>query len=297
MAQGGARVPPAATLGVALEDVRLPHRQPRRYFDPEAMSRLKESVRRHGILQPLLVRPLDAGSYELVAGERRYRAAKDTGLGEIPVVIREMSDEEAVQYALLENLQREDLNPVEETEGILQLLALGLGESVEEVTSLLYRMHNAARQATKRGATHNVMGSAAEEAVAELFDGLGTMTWESFVQNRLPLLNLPPDVLDALRSGSIAYTKARLVARVRDQEQRRAILREAVEQHLSVSELRRRVTSLLVDKGNPSPGATTLSGRTSNLARRLGRRGALEDEDKRRRFEALLAELEALVEE
>ena len=86
------------------------------------MESLVESVGREGILQPLLVRPV-GDKYELVAGERRYRAAQECSLKEVPVTIREMSDPQAIQYALTENLQREDLNPIEETEGILDLLS------------------------------------------------------------------------------------------------------------------------------------------------------------------------------
>src|SRR5512136_1925538 len=92
--------------------------QPRHYFDEGAMQELTASVREHGILHPLLVRPAGIGQYELVAGERRYRAARAVGLTEVPVVVREMTDSQAVQYALVENLQRQDLNPLEETEGI-----------------------------------------------------------------------------------------------------------------------------------------------------------------------------------
>src|SRR4051812_39327951 len=133
---------------LSLDTLRLPESQPRRYFDPRAMDELLRSIQRHGILQPLLVRPLgddQAGEYEIVAGERRYRAAREVGLAKVPVVVRKMGDEEAVQYALLENLQREDLNPVEETEGILRLIALGLEKDVEEVISLLYKMQNSVR--------------------------------------------------------------------------------------------------------------------------------------------------------
>jgi ParB family transcriptional regulator, chromosome partitioning protein len=97
--------------------------QPRHYFDPEKLEQLVQSIAQHGILEPLLVRPLETNQYELVAGERRYRAALKLGLSEVPVVIRQLNDEEATQLALIENLQREDLNPIEETEGILQLLA------------------------------------------------------------------------------------------------------------------------------------------------------------------------------
>jgi ParB-like partition proteins len=113
------------------------------------------SIKEHGILEPLLVRPRSGGEYELVAGERRYRAAQKLGLAEVPVVIRKLTDEEALALSLIENLHREDLNPVEETEGILQLLSLKLNVAVEETISLLYRMQNEA----KGKVTQNVLGS------------------------------------------------------------------------------------------------------------------------------------------
>jgi ParB family chromosome partitioning protein len=133
---------------VLLEDLRLPQWQPRRYFDEAAMQELVASVEQHGILQPLLVRPLAGDGYEIVAGERRFRAAEKVRLRDVPVIVRSMSDAEALQYALLENLQRENLNPVEETEGILQLLALYLDKPTSDVTSILYRMNN---EAVKKG--------------------------------------------------------------------------------------------------------------------------------------------------
>jgi ParB family chromosome partitioning protein len=115
---------------VKLVEIHLPQQQPRRYFDSDALKELVSSVRQHGILQPLLVRPLKEGGYELVAGERRYLAATEVGLTEVPVTVRELTNEEAFQFALIENLQRADLTPIEETEGILQLLALHLEQQV-----------------------------------------------------------------------------------------------------------------------------------------------------------------------
>src|SRR5215204_7183902 len=285
---------------LSLDALRLPERQPRRYFAPRAMEALIRSIQSHGILQPLLVRPATedrSGEYEIVAGERRYRAACEAGLAEVPVVVRKMGDEEAVQYALLENLQREDLNPMEETEGILLLLALGLEMDVEDVISLLYRMQNSLRhQARREGSivTHNVMGNSEEEVVLGIFDGLGIMTWESFVNNRLPLLNLPDDILEVLRSGRIAYTKARTVARLKDEKEREAVLREALAQDLSLTVIRSRVSTLLASQATPTP--LDLPGRASALARKLRRRKALRDEKKRERLETLLAEMESLLE-
>jgi ParB family transcriptional regulator, chromosome partitioning protein len=284
-----------------LDALQLPESQPRRYFDRRAMDELVGSIQRYGILQPLLVRPLEedlAGKYEIVAGERRYRAAREAGLAEVPVVVRTMGDEEAVQYALLENLQREDLNPVEETEGILRLLTLGLEKDVEDVISLLYRMQNSLRhQARREGSvlTHNVMGNSAEEVVLGIFDGLGIMTWESFVNNRLPLLHLPDDILEALRAGRIAYTKARTIARLKDEKKREAVLREAIAQDLSLTVIRSRVSGILANQAAHTP--LDLPDRASALARKLRRRKVLKDEKKRKRLETLLAEMESLLQE
>jgi len=264
------------------------------------MDKLVGSIQRHGILQPLLVRPLgedQAEEYEIVAGERRYRAARTVGLAEVPVVVRKMGDEEAVQYALLENLQREDLNPVEETEGILRLIALGLEKDGDDVISLLYRMQNSVRHQARREAslvTHNVMGNSEEEVVLGIFNGLGIMTWESFVNNRLPLLNLPDDILQALRSGRIAYTKARTIARLKDEKEREAVLREAIAQDFSLAVIRNRVSALLAKQAAPAP--LDLPSRASALARKLRRRKVLRDEKKRDRLETLLAEMESLIE-
>jgi ParB family chromosome partitioning protein len=96
--------------------------QPRKVFDETALAELADSIARHGVLQPLMVRPLDDGGYQLVAGERRWRAARMAGLTEVPVVIRPMNDQAMMEIAMIENLQREDLNPVEEAEGYRHLM-------------------------------------------------------------------------------------------------------------------------------------------------------------------------------
>lgn len=93
------------------------HNQPRKDFDEKSLSELAESIEQHGVLQPLVVRPLANGGYQLVAGERRWRAARIAGLSEVPVVIKELTDEEVIEIAMIENLQREDLNPLEEALG------------------------------------------------------------------------------------------------------------------------------------------------------------------------------------
>ena len=108
--------------------------QPRKTFDETALEELADSIRQHGVLQPLLVRPLTSGGYQLVAGERRWRASRLAELKEVPVIIKELSDTEAMEIALIENLQREDLNPIEEAEG-LQALIDKCGYTQEQVAT------------------------------------------------------------------------------------------------------------------------------------------------------------------
>ena len=194
---------PTAEKQLSIESIELPSSQPRRYFDSQAMQALVESVKTDGILQPLLVRSLGEEKYELVAGERRYRAAKEVGLTEVPVIIRDLTQEQALRVALVENLQREDLNPVEETEGILQLLSHHLEYDLEEVVRLLYRIQNDVQRMNDNVIIHHEM-----QIVVKVFSELGRMSWESFVSNRLGLLKLPSDIQEALRRGQIEYTKA-----------------------------------------------------------------------------------------
>lgn len=106
---------------VRLSEIEPNRSQPRKNFDDTAIAALADSIREHGMLQPVLVRPMPSGGYQIVAGERRWRAARMLGLDEVPVVIRELSDLETAQIALIENLQRENLNPVEEALGYRRL--------------------------------------------------------------------------------------------------------------------------------------------------------------------------------
>jgi ParB family chromosome partitioning protein len=271
---------------VLLEDLRLPQWQPRRYFDDSAMQELVTSVEQHGILQPLLVRPLAGNVYEIVAGERRFRAAEKARLRDVPVIVRSMSDAEALQYALLENLQREDLNPVEETEGILQLLALHLDKPTYEVTSILYRMNN---EAVKKG-NHNVVITPEVEVVQGVFERLGRMTWETFTRNRLTLLKLPEEVLSALRSGRIEYTKAKALAQVKDEASRQALLEDAIAQSLSLSEIRERVKAV-----QPPTEPPPLASRIETISKLVKKHQVWDDPKKRKKLESLLAKIEELI--
>lgn len=283
----GEVAPEAATQkAVAVTAIHLPPQQPRRYFDPDKLEQLVLSIKEHGILEPLLVRPRSGGEYELVAGERRYRAAQKLGLAEVPVVIRKLTDEEALALSLIENLHREDLNPVEETEGILQLLSLKLNVAVEETISLLYRMQNEA----KGKVTQNVLGSQSGEEVKSLFDSLGLMSWESFASSRLPLLKLPTEVLDALRRGEIEYTKATAIARVKDVSARRALLLAAIEEKLSLTQIAERIKAT-----RPSGSQDSLKQRIKQASSRLQKAKLWDSPEKQQVLEKLLEQMEALL--
>ena len=154
--------------------------QPRKIFSEEALNELADSIREHGVLQPLLVRPLPGGSYQLVAGERRWRASRMAGLQEVPVVIREMDEEQAMEIALIENLQREDLNAIEEATGYKQLMER-YGMTQEQVAKRVGKSRPA-------------------------------------IANALRLLNLPQKVMDMVGEGEISPGHARALLAFDDQD-------------------------------------------------------------------------------
>ena len=277
---------PTATVNI--DKIRLPAQQPRRYFDPEKLSQLVQSVKEHGILQPLLVRAVN-GEYELVAGERRLRAAKEAGLTKVPIITKELSDLQTLQIALLENLQREDLNPVEETEGILELLCIELDVNSSEVISIL----NQAANAKKRNLdlTENV--SRQLEIVGLVLQGVGRFTAESFRTSRLPLLNLPDDVLEILRQGQLEYTKARAIAKLKDDGERRELLHKVLNENLSLSEIKQLVKELTPGK---ITAKETLNAKYSEIGKRLKNAQVWEDVKKTKKLEKLLSDLEQLLE-
>jgi len=172
-----------------------PH-QPRREFDAAALEDLSSSIRAQGVLQPVLVRPVGSGRFELVAGERRLRASKMAGLKEIPSLVREMTDQESLAIALIENLQREDLNPVEEALGYQQLQQQ-FGLSQEELS----------RQVGKS---------------------------RSAVANALRLLNLPADVQKNIQTGIVSAGHGRALMSITDPEPQAELHSRVVENGLTV---------------------------------------------------------------
>ncbi|MDZ4871545.1 MAG: Nucleoid occlusion protein [Chroococcidiopsis cubana SAG 39.79] len=216
--------------------------QPRHHFHHDALEELTESVRHYGILQPILVRPIDCPNvkYELVAGERRFRAAMAAGLDRVPVIIRWLDDLEAATLSLVENLQREDLNAIEETRGIVRLLSLHLQLSWEATVSFLVRMAKEAKGQTAQ----NVLDREMIASVIRVFDRLGKISWESFVTCRLPLLNLPADIQLAIQTQALNYTKALALSRLKDNELRSILLEQVLEQNLSVRQIQSQIRQL-----------------------------------------------------
>lgn len=188
-----------STVTLPLDEI-IPNRdQPRKQFDDEALADLSASIAQHGVLQPLLVRPMADGSYQLVAGERRWRASRMAGLTEVPVVIRDMNEQESAELALIENLQREDLNPMEEAIGYRTLME-NYGMTQEQTAQVV----NKSRPA---------------------------------VANALRLLQLPEAVTELVASGKLAAGHARTVLAFEGEAAQIAAATAAVEKGLSVREL------------------------------------------------------------
>ena len=272
---------------ISLHKIQLPQQQPRKYFDPTAMAGLVASVKSQGILEPILVRSLAGDRYELIAGERRYRAAQAVGLMEIPALSKDISATEAWQIALIENLLREDLNPIEETEGILELLTLRLNLERDKVTALLYALLN-----DKQRMTDNVISHPQGLAVIEIFEEIGS-NWESFIANRLPLLKLPADILEAIGSGKLEYTKGRAIARIEDPSEREKLLQLTIEEGCSLVQIRK----LIGDRQSQSEdlSAPSLKARFDRALKHAKKSQVWNDSKKQKQLEKLILQLESLV--
>ena len=185
---------PGSTL--PLREIEPDKDQPRKDFDEQALSELADSIARHGLLQPIAVRAAAGGAYKIIAGERRWRAARLAGLSEVPVVIKDVTDAEAMELALIENLQREDLDPVEEAMGYRQLMERC--ELTQEQT------------AQKIGKSR------------------------SAIANSLRLLNLPDDVLAFLKEGKLSTGHAKVLLGLPDAALQSKAAEAVVGQNLNV---------------------------------------------------------------
>ncbi|WP_372635654.1 ParB/RepB/Spo0J family partition protein [Fodinibius sp.] len=197
-------------LQVPVDNIRANPHQPRKEFNEERLEELAGSIENHGLIQPITVRYIGEKRFELISGERRLRAAKRAGIEELPAYIREVNDEDIISYALIENIQREDLNPIE--------VALGYQRLVEEAD---YTQAEVARRVGKNRST---------------------------VANMLRLLNLPPFIQAGLRDEKISMGHARALISVEDPDDQEAIYKKIIKKGYSVRQTEKAVKALTEEK-------------------------------------------------
>lgn len=186
----------SGAVKVKLMEIEPNRDQPRKQFDEDALNELADSIAKHGVLQPLLVRPLLNGGYQLVAGERRWRASRIAGLTEVPVVIKELTDAQVAELALVENVQREDLNPLEEANGYKEL-SDKYGYTQDEISSMVGRSRSA-------------------------------------VANALRLLSLPAEVQELVMKGQLSTGHAKAILSATDTDYQIELAKLVVKEDLSV---------------------------------------------------------------
>ncbi len=206
---------------IPLANIRPNRYQPRTKFDEEKIAELAKTLHTHGIIQPIVVRKLDEDRYEIIAGERRYRAAQRLGWDTIPAIVREMNDKETASLALIENIQREELSPIEEARAYQQLIEI-----------------------------HNLT----QEALAQRL-GKG----QSTIANKLRLLKLPDRVQEALLNKEITERHARAILPLKDEEKQLKILEEIIEKNLNVKQTEARVEKMLTGGEAPKPKRLSVS--------------------------------------
>jgi ParB family chromosome partitioning protein len=230
--EAGARAPAGSGLRTLdIESIHPSSKQPRKHFDDGRLDELAESIRSQGIIQPLVVRVREGGGFELVAGERRWRAAQRAGLHQVPAVVREVAESQAFEMALVENLQREDLNPIEEAEGYQRLVA-EFGYTQESLS---------ARVGKDR----------------------------STVANALRLLKLPPAVRGMVIEGRLNMGHARALLGLESDPAIERLARQAASRGLSVRQVEALVKRERANDNRPAPATSTASPAARDLVRRL----------------------------
>ena len=200
-------------LNLKIDKIVTNSNQPRKYFDNGKMSELKDSIKNSGLLQPITVRKISNGKYEIVAGERRYRACRELGMESIPVIEMNVGDARGYELSVLENIQRENLNPIEEAESYLMLMEV-YGYTQEKLSE-------------KLGKTR------------------------SSVSNKMRILKLPASVKEMVEKGEISYGHARTLLSLSDEKKIEEAAKEIINKGYSVRETERRV-KVLINKGNSS---------------------------------------------
>ena len=216
---------------IAIGDIDPNPDQPRRVFQEESIAQLAQSIREQGVLQPILVTPEDGGRYRIVAGERRWRASRAAGLDAVPCLVRDLDVIQQMEIALVENLQREDLNPIEAARGIRSLMQQ-CGYTQEAVANRLSKSRPA-------------------------------------VANLLRLLTLPEEVMALVEKGALSAGHARVLAGMEDDAAKLALARETVDKGYSVRQLEALAASRKLEPKKPVPARRALPAELSELESRV----------------------------
>lgn len=213
-----ARVSKNIIMEIKADEIKANPFQPRQYFDEKKLQELAASIQKHGIIQPLIVTKRPEGGFELVAGERRFKASQKSGLTKIPVIIKKITDQEKLEWALIENIQRHDLNAVEEAEAYQGL-----------IDKFNYTQEAVARQVGKS---------------------------RSAVTNILRLLDLSINIKQKIRVGEISEGHARALLSLENKEQRERMLNEIIGSQLSVRETEKRIQKIKKPQANKNKSST-----------------------------------------
>jgi len=259
-------------IELSVKEIRVNKNQPRRFFNEEKLNELALSIKEHGVVQPIIVRRLDDGKYELVAGERRWRASQIIGLKKIPAIIKQLSSKETSEIALIENIQREDLNPIEEAAAYKALM--------EEF-----------------GLTQEVLSQRVGKS-------------RPFIANTVRLLSLPENVRNLVSQGSISAGHARALIALPGKKDQEELAQKVAQRGLSVRQTEKTIRDILADKKREKSKLIVKDPNLNELEERLTRRfstkvriargsksGKIEieyygDEELQRLLETLLGEIE-----
>lgn len=286
LVQGAVR--PNSMVRLTLDQIDV-KKQAREHFDAEALEELAFSLKTQGQQVPVIVRPKD-DRFELVSGERRYRAAQLAGLTTLDAVVRELEDHEHHRVALLENMHRKDLNTVEETRGVLEYLQVRYGLGQDEAIVALRSIYNTSRSETPDYTETQLL-------ILDDFRTIGRLTLESFVQHRLPLMAMPEVLIDLVAKGKLFERQARKLARVKDEAVLAALLIDLLEGGVPFEDIEERIRLHL----NPPAVASAQDGPSADQLLKMVKKvfstrkiGKLEPE-KRKRLLELIEDAEELI--
>lgn len=282
----------SAAKWIPLEKIQKGTFQPRQYFSQAGIDSLAQSFKERGFKGALNVRPLGNNTYELIAGERRWRAAKQAGLKEVRCIIDAYSDDEALEFALVENLQREDLSKLEETEGILDLIGVKLGLEREYVISIIRTEGHSDKRARS-----DVAPSEALKQIEELLTHF-SIELQTFRTKNLRTLLLPNDLKEAHLKESLSYSSALELSKLKSEELRKALLQEVLKSKLSFRDIKDRVQSLVTrQRREEEPESLSLVRRLEATVRYAKKAERQLEAGRKKKLEKLIRELEALLNE